>query len=278
MKSLLYFLLTLLMTTPSSGQTFTTDEKEIIGTQPGKIMRILKVGNKQDSTLLRSESSDLPIAEIGSETFNTLISRMYATVTDQSHQGVGIAAPQVGIMRRIIMVQRFDKEGEPFEAYVNPRIVEQSEDSQVGDEGCLSVDGYKGSVLRSAQIRIAYADPSSGGEIEETVCGFTAVIFQHEIDHLDGILFTDREQENRIELISYTPKGVCAKAINIVVENGLISGVEVDGGCSGNSQGLIALLEGMSAEEAVRRLEGIKCKDKDTSCPAQLAIALKQII
>ena len=271
------------MTTPQSGsenpQGFSAEEKDIIGKESGAVMRLWTVDNEQDSILLHSQSRDLPASEIGSESFAVLLSRMLATVQDPANPGVGIAAPQVGISRRIIIVQRFDKEGEPFEAYVNPFIEEYSDDSQVGAEGCLSVPGHSGSVMRAAEIRISYTDPQTRKETAETVSGFTAVIFQHEIDHLDGILFTDREKENRIRMMTYEPKGgVCAKAINIVTENGLISAVEIDGGCRGNSQGVAALLRGMPVEEAIERLEGITCGSKGTSCPDQLAKALRVML
>ena len=75
--------------------------------------------------------------------------------------------------------------------------------------------------------------------------------------------------------IDYTPRGVCSRHISIELENGVIEQVKVTGGCSGNLQGLSSLLKGMEAEEAVRRLEGIQCGSKPTSCPDQIARALK---
>ena len=75
--------------------------------------------------------------------------------------------------------------------------------------------------------------------------------------------------------IDYTPRGVCSRHISIELEDGVIEQVKVTGGCSGNLQGLSSLLRGMSAEEAVRRLEGIRCGMKPTSCPDQIAKALK---
>ena len=74
---------------------------------------------------------------------------------------------------------------------------------------------------------------------------------------------------------TYVPKGVCSRKFIIEVEDGTIRSVEVFGGCSGNLQGLSALLKGMSAEEAIGRLEGIRCGMKSTSCPDQIARALK---
>lgn len=74
--------------------------------------------------------------------------------------------------------------------------------------------------------------------------------------------------------IQYTPRGVCARAFQIEVEDGKVQSVRVQGGCSGNLQGVAALLKGMPVEEAIRRMEGIRCGTKQTSCPDQLAQAL----
>ena len=78
--------------------------------------------------------------------------------------------------------------------------------------------------------------------------------------------------------ITYTPRGVCSRKFTIQVEDGVIQDVQVVGGCSGNLQGLSALLKGMKVEEAVGRMEGIRCGGKPTSCPDQLARALKQAL
>jgi uncharacterized protein (TIGR03905 family) len=77
--------------------------------------------------------------------------------------------------------------------------------------------------------------------------------------------------------IQYTPRGVCARAFQIEVEDGKVQSVRVQGGCSGNLQGVAALLKGMPVEEAIQRMEGIRCGTKQTSCPDQLAQALKTI-
>lgn len=75
--------------------------------------------------------------------------------------------------------------------------------------------------------------------------------------------------------IQYTPKGVCSKKMEIDVEDGVIQAVRVMGGCNGNLQGISALLKGMTVEDAIARMEGIHCGFKPTSCPDQLAQALK---
>lgn len=75
--------------------------------------------------------------------------------------------------------------------------------------------------------------------------------------------------------IEYTPRGVCSRKMTIEVENGVIRSARVEGGCSGNLQGISRLVEGMRVEDAISRMEGIRCGWKDTSCPDQMAKALK---
>lgn len=76
---------------------------------------------------------------------------------------------------------------------------------------------------------------------------------------------------------SYTPHGVCSRAIQLDVEDGVVNQVQFIGGCSGNTQGIAALVQGMPLDEVVKRLEGIRCGSRPTSCPDQLAQALKKI-
>ncbi len=78
--------------------------------------------------------------------------------------------------------------------------------------------------------------------------------------------------------INYTPKGVCANHFTIDVENGVIQSVKIDGGCPGNTVGVSRLLKGMKVEDAIAQLEGIRCRVKPTSCPDQVAQALKTVL
>lgn len=78
-----------------------------------------------------------------------------------------------------------------------------------------------------------------------------------------------------MEKIIYSPKGVCSRQIEIEVDNGIIASCRFMGGCSGNTQGICALVKGMKVEDAISRLEGIRCGFRPTSCPDQLAAALK---
>ena len=177
---------------------FSSGELELLnGTD--SIMRVLTIQDSIDLAVLRAVSCDFSAKELMSEQFSKLGRRMVATVTHPSQDGVGIAGPQVGLNRRIVAVQRFDKTGEPFEVYANVKIVWLSDSLAYGPEGCLSVPDRRGNVLRSQQIVIEYADLASlihsCDDIpmaRDTVSGFTAVIFQHEIDHLEGVLYIDR--------------------------------------------------------------------------------------
>jgi uncharacterized protein (TIGR03905 family) len=81
-----------------------------------------------------------------------------------------------------------------------------------------------------------------------------------------------------MEHISYTPRGVCSRHIDIDLENDVIRDVKISGGCAGNTQGVARLLIGMTAEEAIERLEGIRCGFKPTSCPDQIAQALRKYL
>lgn len=156
------------------------------------LMRVLTVDDPADSLVLRSECSLMSAAELQAPEYEVLAHRMVITVTDPSQDGVGIAGPQVGVLRRVVAVQRFDKEGEPFEVYPNIRIVAFRGEPVDGPEGCLSVPGRRGKVLRWRDIDISYTSLETMQDTMETVQGFTAVIFQHECDHLDGVLYTDK--------------------------------------------------------------------------------------
>ncbi len=191
---------------------FTDGEAELIR-EADSIMRVLTIEDSLDLAVLRASSRDLSWEMLLSDEFKRLSELMIATVTHPSQDGVGIAGPQVGLKRRVVAVQRFDKVGEPFEVYPNVRIVWASDSLVASPEGCLSVPGRRADVLRSQEIVIEYTDMAGLGSravgmsprdirrhfrnsplpvIQDTVSGFTAVIFQHEIDHLDGILYIDR--------------------------------------------------------------------------------------
>ncbi len=178
----------------SMAKNFTEKEKSIIlnGDSSTKL-HVFQITNEKELAVLKAQSQDIKYDD---PLLETLEKRMYLTVQDPQHSGVGIAAPQVGINKNLIWVQRFDKPGEPFEFYINPKIIWRSQLTRSGQEGCLSIPEKREEIERNYVIRLQYWD-KKGDIKEENIEGFTAVIFQHEVDHLYGILFTDRIQEQQ---------------------------------------------------------------------------------
>lgn len=171
---------------------FSQKDKEIINTSTEDILHVYTIESEDETMILRAKSEDLSGRALKSRDYALLAKRMVETVSDTAVGGVGIAAPQIGINKRVVAVQRFDKEGAPFEVYPNIYILDYSEDKKKGPEGCLSVPNERYEVLRSTSVTIRYFDINEGKVVTESVEGFTAVIFQHEVDHLEGIIYTDR--------------------------------------------------------------------------------------
>ena len=158
------------------------------------VMYVFVVDDRADSLELRDACRELSDEELQSDLYAVLARKMLATVQSPQQGGVGIAAPQVGLNRRIVALQRFDKEGEPFEVYPNLYVLEHVGDTVRSQEGCLSIPGRRGIVPRSEGVIVRWTDPQTLQSVTDTVHGFTAIIFQHETDHLDGILYTDRAE------------------------------------------------------------------------------------
>jgi len=116
--------------------------------------------------------------------------------TMREAKGVGLAGPQVGVLQRVVVVEVEKNEEDPNMQYgsyqlVNPEIVKLSRDMEEGVEGCLSIPGYTGDVERHVTVELKALD-HSGKPIKLKARGYLARVFQHEIDHLDGILFIDK--------------------------------------------------------------------------------------
>jgi len=109
--------------------------------------------------------------------------------------GVGLAAPQIGVSKRVIVVEFGHEEDETIPkrlyAVVNPEVISMSEETVQGIEGCLSVPGYVGEVARAKVVTVKGQNPQ-GKTIKIRAQGWLARIFQHEIDHVNGVLYTDR--------------------------------------------------------------------------------------
>ena len=137
---------------------------------------------------LRKRSREIDVSRVKTPEFQTFADTFGAFMIKAD--GVGLAAPQIGLQERIIAVQERDK----VAIYVNPEIVKTSPSMQTGEEGCLSVPGVFGTVERHKRIRVRAVD-RHGRNVELDLSGFPAVVFQHEIDHLDGVLFIDKVKE-----------------------------------------------------------------------------------
>jgi len=134
------------------------------------------------------------VSEFDSE-LQTLVDDMVETV--QQAPGVGLAAPQINVSQRVIVVEYGDDEDEdvPPKLYivVNPEIVRFSQEKITATEGCLSIPGFAGEVERSESITVKGSN-RRGQPMRIKATGWLARIFQHEIDHLDGVLFIDRAE------------------------------------------------------------------------------------
>lgn len=188
----------ILMTIATSGckqekqPTWTESEKALITQEMDTRMRLVTIETEEDSLFLRNSCLPLSKEDLTTPEFEQLKKRMLLTVTNPENEGVGIAAPQIGIGRQLIAVQRIDKKGMPFEFYVNPQLTYLSEEKRTGREGCLSVPDRNGNVTRSEWVEVTHNDMGTYELRHDTIRGFTAVIFQHETDHLNGILYIDK--------------------------------------------------------------------------------------
>ena len=155
---------------------------------------ILPVAQRGES-VLELQAAPVAASEFNSEWLMQLASAMHRTMLERN--GVGIAAPQVYISKRVIIVASRSNPRYPDApemdavVMVNPEILEFSQSTCLGEEGCLSVPDERGQVERAQAIKLRYY--TLQGEVIETIYdGFPARIVQHEVDHLNGILFVER--------------------------------------------------------------------------------------
>lgn len=189
------FLSTLLFMSCATSN-FNTGERQLITSgNKNDTFRVLSIANRQDSLLLRKRSKDLKQIK-GNKDLSQLLARM--KVTMDAEEGIGIAAPQIGINRNIFLFTRIDEPEQKVQVAINPRITAYS-DSLVCFErdGCLSIPDIRGNSKRYAWIEVSYYD-ENGTLIKERFSGhkrpdnFTNIIFQHEYDHIKGVLFIDK--------------------------------------------------------------------------------------
>jgi peptide deformylase len=155
------------------------------------VREIVEIGDP----VLRERAREIDAEELASPAIQTLIDDMIETM--RAAGGAGLAANQVGETVRVAVAEvdrnpRYPyKPPIPLTVFVNPLLEPVDDDVELINEGCLSIPGIRGELSRSTRVRIRYMDRDAN-ELEELKLGLTAGTFQHEVDHLDGILFVDR--------------------------------------------------------------------------------------
>ncbi len=126
--------------------------------------------------------------------FNDDLKKVVLEMVEVMYQddGIGLAAPQVGISQRFLVIGKSDNKG--HEVYINPEITFFSKNKELGEEGCLSLPQIFGLVRRAKKIHVKYQD-INGLTQKVKLSGLDAIVLQHELDHLDGILFIDRAEQ-----------------------------------------------------------------------------------
>ena len=149
-------------------------------------MEILAIGNE----LLRQKA--LPVKDIKNErkSVTETVNALLDTVV--KGKGIGLAAPQVGIMQRIFVLNCSDFPN----VYINPAIIETSQETEKNEEGCLSVPGFWADVIRPKAVKVQ-AWNEKGHPFTVEASGLLARVIQHEYDHLEGVLFIDRLSEQK---------------------------------------------------------------------------------
>lgn len=165
------------------------------------IKHILRIGNP----LLREKSKEIPLSEIRSKEIKNLIKDMFDSM--KAFNGVGLAAPQIGILKRIVIIGyesseryseiEFNSSEVQYKVLINPKIEYLTEETLGFWEGCLSIPGMRGYVERPKKIQLTYYDTEEEFH-QEIIEGFEAIVVQHECDHLDGILYVDRLKDTKL--------------------------------------------------------------------------------
>ena len=162
------------------------------------VRKVVRMGHP----VLRQPAQDLTVQQLKSDWFKRLVVDMTDTLHD--YGGIGLAAPQIGESCRLALIEIAGgptRYGEiptvPLTVFVNPRIEVLDTEEAGYWEGCLSVPGLRGFVSRPQLVRVLYSD-IDGEDHAMELSGFLATVFQHEFDHLDGMLYIDRIQDTRL--------------------------------------------------------------------------------
>jgi peptide deformylase len=157
-----------------------------------KILNRTKLGNP----ILRKKSKLVTVKQIKTSAFKKLIRQMFFTI---KKIGVGLAAPQIGKSIQLAVIDIHSLPHRPNvkplrRVIINPKILAQSKQRRYAYEGCLSLEGVRGSVPRATWVKVSYTNEDGEKQVE-VAKDFAATVFQHEIDHLNGVVYVDRMSE-----------------------------------------------------------------------------------
>lgn len=175
------------------------------------IIKLMKIVKAPNSALIAPSK---PVTKIDKDVLRIIEDMKTALLTTQNPKGVGLAASQIGVPLRIFITK--PREKGPIDVFINPEILERSKDQTEGVperdnkfEGCLSLNNIWGIVRRAKMVKLRYQLITNNSELvikTRTFTGFLATIIQHEVDHLNGIMFTQRVLEQKGKLFKITGK------------------------------------------------------------------------
>lgn len=154
--------------------------------------------------ILRQKAKKVSVAFLKSTKFEKLIAQMFRTMKQSN--GVGLAAPQIGISMQLAVIQvqptklRPNLESLPKTVIINPKILSHSTQQTTDWEGCLSFEDVRGKATRYNKIKVEYTD-EKGKKVTRDLSGFLARVFQHEIDHLNGLVYVDRMKDMKTLMV-----------------------------------------------------------------------------
>ena len=160
------------------------------------VLDIVRIGEP----VLRAVAQPVGIDELATPTFQAFLDDLVETM--RAANGAGLAAPQVGVAKRVFCIEVHDNPRYPYKpdidlrVLVNPELRVLSAETFMNYEGCLSVPDLRGLLPRALEVELTYTDREGRGVVEE-LRGVSAGTFQHEQDHLDGVLFVDRVEDTR---------------------------------------------------------------------------------
>lgn len=167
-------------------------------------MAIRKVA-RMGHPVLRQVATPVPVEAVAGPEVQRLVDDMLETV--EEYEGAGLAAPQVHVSLRIVVLRLSDERG--MEVWINPVLTPLADEGYASWEGCLSVPGLRALVVRPAAVQVEALD-RNGEPLVLELRGFPAVVAQHECDHLDGIIYVDRAEPGTLsfleELRRYPPE------------------------------------------------------------------------